>query len=174
MKRRKTLGFTLIEILIVLVIVSIVAGTAVLGLQTNVKKHLESYATEFAQQLSFVREQAILLTQVLGVTFEQQRLIHLTLEAELKKKPSWKLVDALVFKSQPLPKDIEVLIKTPAFGETPEKNEDDDKETLKPALVFSTNGDMTPFTIFIGKRGQKPHVAIVGSSDGYIENKILE
>ena len=44
---------------------------------------------------------------------------------------------------------------------------------LKPQIVISTNGDVTPFTIYVGRKGKKPLYAISGDADGNVTSREL-
>ena len=48
----------------------------------------------------------------------------------------------------------------------------EDEDQL-PQVVISTNGDITPFTIYVGKKGKSPRYVIKGDADGNITSKLL-
>jgi len=53
------------------------------------------------------------------------------------------------------------------------REEDEDDVSHPPQIVISTNGDITPFTIYIGKKGKSPRYVIKGDADGTISSKLL-
>ena len=73
MKRSKA-GYTLIEILIVVLIISIVTSVAMLSIGRNENKQMESFAQELMQMLSLAEEQAMLQPTVLGLMLSEQSL----------------------------------------------------------------------------------------------------
>jgi hypothetical protein len=88
--------------------------------------------------------------------------------AENKKKTWLPLNDALL-SQRAIPSDIEVDVKI-AGERTSQK---DEEEIQTPQIIISTNGDVTPFTIYIGKKGERPRYMIVGEADGNVVNKSI-
>src|SRR5438105_3387067 len=66
---RRTLGFTLIEILIVIVIISIVTGIAALTISRNQQKQYEYLATSLSHLITLAEEEAMLRPTTLGLAF---------------------------------------------------------------------------------------------------------
>ena len=51
--------------------------------------------------------------------------------------------------------------------------EQDENEKHSPQIVISTNGDITPFKIYVAKTGKSPRYVISGDADGNITSKSL-
>src|SRR5438445_13371118 len=69
MKQPSYAGFTLLEILVVLVIMNIVAGMAVLTIDRNANKRLQTFTQTLMQSLTLAEEQALLQPATLGLAF---------------------------------------------------------------------------------------------------------
>ncbi|EKD71210.1 MAG: hypothetical protein ACD_46C00245G0001, partial [uncultured bacterium] len=167
--KKQSRGFTLIEILIVIFIISIVTSVAMLSISRNENKQIESFANELTQMLTLAEEQAMLQPSVMGLTFKQQTLQFSALKKASDGKDEWQLLRDNVLGEHRIPDNIEINID--AGGK--KINEADEVEKKLPQVVISTSGDLSPFTIYIGKKGKKPRYAIIGSADGKVTNKEL-
>lgn len=152
----RSVGFTLIEILVVLFIISIVTTVALLSVRWNENKQIEAFANEVTQTLSLVVEQAMLQPAVLGVILNGETLRFVRLEPPhgTHKKASWVPLDDRLF--QPISVPEQAFIKGPVNK-----------------IIFSTNGDFTPFKLLIGKKDRGPQYVIVGEENGEIRLQSL-
>lgn len=161
-------GYTLIEILIVLFIISIVTSVALLSIGRNENKRVATFANELMQTLTLAEEQAILQPIVLGLSLQRQSLQFKTFEAVNDKKKTWVALNDAILTKLRIPTDIQVDIEI--NGQHISSSESDNKT---PQIIISTNGDVTPFTIYVGKKGEHPRYAVIGEADGNIINKAL-
>lgn len=161
----KMKGFTLIEVLVVLFIISIVTAIALLTIGNNEQREVKQFAEELTQILTLAEEQAMLQPTVLGLALNQDSFHFASYQLEAdKKKNYWKpLHDNLLGKHR-IPSDIEVNIKMGKESGLPNH---------EPQIIISTNGDLTPFTIYVGKQGEKPLYEIKGDADGHVTNTLL-
>ncbi len=161
----KMKGFTLIEILVVLFIISIVTAVALLTIGKNEQREVKRFAEELTQILTLAEEQAMLQPTVLGLALNQDSFHFASYQLETdKKKNYWKpLQDNLLGKHR-IPSDIEVNIKM---------GKESKAVSHEPQIIISTNGDLTPFTIYVGKQGEKPLYEIKGDADGNVTNTLL-
>jgi len=161
-------GYTLIEILVVLFIISIVTSIALLSIGRNQNKHLESFANDLSQMLTLAEEQAMLQPAVLGLSLRDNQLAFYSYQPAVgDKKSSWLPVDEKSLAKRSIPDDIEVSVDTGA------ESSSDQAVSSTPQIFISTNGDLTPFKIYVGKKGEKPRYMIKGDADGNITNKVL-
>lgn len=173
--KRHNIGYTLIEILIVLFIVSIVTSVALISISHNENKYLESFANDMTQLMTLAEEQAILQPAILGLSLNEQSFQFLSWQPMVnkdkkeEKKNNWAPLEDNILSNHMIPNNIQVQVRT---GDKSSKSEEETK-TDHPQIIISTNGDITPFTIYIGKKGQKPRYAITGDADGNITNKLL-
>lgn len=60
--------------------------------------------------------------------------------------------------------------------ETTDNNADEEEASekqIQPDIIISSSGDMTPFTITIGKKGEQPRYLIRGNTDGTVTTQII-
>lgn len=153
MRRALHQGYTLIEVLVVLFIISIVTTVALLSISHNDNKQIEAFAKDLTQMMSLAEEQAMLNPDVLGLSFKDHALSFLK-----QSKDGWSSLDDPIFEKYTIPSNIEVTVA---------------QTTSNPQIVISTNGNVTPFTIYIGKKGQKPRYVIRGDADGSVTNNFI-
>ena len=67
MTMRRNSGFTLIEVLIVIFIISIVSTTALMTIGRNENRRLETLAIQITQMLTLAEEEALLQPAVIGL-----------------------------------------------------------------------------------------------------------
>lgn len=169
MKHAKQQGFTLIEILVVLFIISIVTSVALLSISRNENKQMETFANQLTQSLTLAEEQAMLQPSVLGFELNETRLEFDSLEINQETKKSiWVPLTDTILSRQNIPDNIAVSIDI--NGNT-QPQEETDKHN--PQIIISTNGDITPFSIYVGKKGERPRFVIRGEADGTITSKTL-
>lgn len=164
-------GYTLIEILIVLFIISIVSSVALLSINRNENRQLEAFANELAEMLTLAEEQAMLQPTVLGLIVDDQSLHFATYQAanKLKENNKWIPLQDKILGMQSIPNEVKVSVELQ--GNTTEIKKAEGVET--PQIIISTNGDLTPFTIYVGKKGKKPRYVIRGDADGHVSNTLL-
>jgi general secretion pathway protein H len=157
-------GYTLIEILVVLFIISIIACVALLTISQSQNKQLQTFAVELTQLVMLAEEQAMLQSTVLGLHFSDHgfQFARYRPSAEYKKN-AWEPLQDRLLNRHTIPDDIEIGLEV-NHGRI-NKNKD-------PQIVISANGEITPFTIFVGKKGQKPHYVITASADGSVINQV--
>ena len=80
-KMQKHLGFTLIEILLVLVLLSLTAVAVIATLPTSQKDLSKQYAQSFFQRLQLLNEEAVLSGKDFGLRVDEVKslsLIHIS------------------------------------------------------------------------------------------------
>ena len=158
---RHIVGYTLIEILVVLFIISIVTSVALLTIGRNENKKMETFANELTEMVSLAEEQAMLQPTVLGMSFGKHSFQFASLQTVTDdKKNKWAPFQDAILNKHAIPSGIQVKVQV-------------GNESADPRIVMSTNGDVTPFTIYIGKPGEKPSYAVIGDADGKISSKSL-
>lgn len=176
---RAHVGFTLIEILIVVLIISIVTSVGMLTISRNNNKEIEYFAKELTQVIQLAEEQAMLHSSVLGLIIKSESYQFVVLEKTPdNKKERWSPLLDNVLGKHTIPDHVQMTIDTHDPQKKEEEKSDDDnndeEKPPEPQLVISPNGDVTPFVIYIGAKGTKPRFTITGAADGTITRKELE
>lgn len=163
-------GFTLIEILVVLFIISIITGVAILSIGRNDHRQVEAFANELAQLLTLAEEHAMLQPSILGLSLSEHSLQFASYQTVTDgKKNAWQPLQDQILGKHPIPSGIQLGLE---IG---------DKKTMimpggvknHPQIIISTSGDITPFTIYIGKRGERPRFAVKGDANGSVKTIVL-
>ncbi|XDF68669.1 type II secretion system minor pseudopilin GspH [Vibrio cholerae] len=164
-----TRGFTLLEILLVLVLVSASAVAVIATFPVSVKDEAKISAQSFYQRLLLLNEEAILSGQDFGVRIDvdTRRLTFLQLTAD-KGWQKWqndKMTNQTTLK-EGLQLDFELgggawqkddRLFNPGSLFDEEMFADEKKEQKQePQLFVLSSGEVTPFTLSIFPKGQEP------------------
>lgn len=160
---KKMLGFTLIELLVVIVIISIVAGVAMLTLSTSQKKRSETLANQIANLITLAEEEAMLRPATLGIMFTSHSFeFYIWREDSKKNKSAWQALTKAPFTQHQLPDNVHITLLL--SGKEAENNG-------LPQLIISPGGEITPFTLQVGRKNKDPDYQIAGKSNGEISHE---
>lgn len=158
-------GFTLIEILIVMVIISIVSGVAALTINSNQHKQFETAAAKIANLVTLAEQEAMLRPATIGVAFTSDAFQFFVYQQDEKTKQFvWQPLSDSALKKHTLPSHTHITLKTE------NKNVAADGE---PHIIITQSGDITPFVILIGKTGDAPYYQISGKANGEVISEIF-
>ncbi len=141
-------GFTLLEIMVVIAIISILFTFASLSIGLNQDKSLEAEAKRFAALVALASEEAIINTREMILEISQQGYQFL----ELGEKGFAPVTDDNgVFRPRELPKQIQIELEL----EQQKVDFSGLEEGDLPKIGIFSSGEMTPFTIsFVTQEGQ--------------------
>jgi general secretion pathway protein H len=179
---RKQAGFTLIEIMLVVVLLSLTAVTVVLNLPDNRQDLAKEEARRFYHRLQLLNEDAILNGQDYGIRLEESRLTYrfLTLKAEGWQEydsrfyGETQLEDTLVWEFVPgggAWEHSEGLFEPGSlFDEDMFADLDQDTVLKPPQLLVMSSGEITPFRLTIYPKGEPEEQGwqIVGKESGQV------
>lgn len=157
-------GFTLIEVLVVLFIISIVTGTMLLTISSNQNRQIDAFTKNFLDTINFAEEDAMLKPVILRLKITNGSFTFQIYKAQNKPEMAWVDASDKILSTHFIPEFIQVTVKIKGA----------DYSDNNQQIIFSENGDVTPFTIYIGKRGAKPRYAIIGEANGIITSKLLQ
>lgn len=159
MPRPLTKGFTLIEILVVIILVGLLAALAVVNMGGSGQvREMDNKVRELYLLMQTASEQAILNNEELGLRLLDDGYQFVIFDDTSRK---WAEQGERLFRPRSLPEWMEV---TPFIEDgLPTLAGDDDK--LTPDLVFFSSGEVTPFELefTIGSDSDRKHRL---SSDG--------
>ncbi len=161
-------GFTLIEILVVLVIASIIATFATVAVTGPMHNRRIAMTTERLQMLlAFAKQQAILQSTVLGVSFNTKGYTFYQYQGSSpfnpQRPPQWvklKTDPILGFQSKPS-----------AINITYQPSSNDPSE---PTIIFYDSAEQTPFFINVTTQRSKKILQLQGRRNGTITLNQLE
>lgn len=151
-------GFTLIEVLVVIVIIGIVAGAAVLALGDSRPRELRSEGRRLLQVLEWAAEEAVLRQTQLGIVVDDDgyRLVEWSLAKRAWLSPAAEATLPAGHWRGRFHADLKIQ------GEAP-----GDQTSPGPDLVFLSSGDFDPFQWRLTLTDRvSPAVIIAGSADG--------
>lgn len=146
-------GFTLIEILVVLVIIGITIGFALLAFgDFGGSRRVVTAAESFANQIKLIQQQAILESATYGIQIEP------TQYKVLKFKPPahWENATA------------PFLGRVHTFPNSAVMRFDNTSTQKKPSIIIYSTGDMTTFRFIFGTTKKPNLIRLIGESNGNI------
>lgn len=165
-------GFTLLEVLLVLVLIGIVAGTVSLSAGKNERKILLDLTNNFVISTQYLIEDAALQGKQYGILIDKTFYQYLSWN---NKEQSWEPINHTRFlKKTMMPDNIELLFVVDGFplNQDEEDNDSDfllneglfddvdteldiaDKEKLEPSILIYPSGDMEPFNFEMVQKEQ--------------------
>src|SRR5690554_964872 len=139
--RANQAGFTLIEILVVLIIVGLLAALAVFNMAgSSQQRELENQIRDLYLLMQTASEQAVLNNLELGLLLEDDGYRFLVFQDD---PGEWKAPAERVYRKRTLP---ELLVVT-RYIESDAPRLTSTEDELQPDLVFFSSGETTPFEI---------------------------
>lgn len=157
--RARQTGFTLIEILVVLVVIGLLAALAVFTMAgSSQQRELENEVRELFLLMQTASEQAVLNNQELGLRLEEGEYQFVAFEDQTG---DWKASGERMFRARSLPEWITVT----EFIESDAPRLASAEDRLRPDVVFFSSGETTPFELefTLGSSSETTHVL---ASDG--------
>ncbi|MBI2785151.1 MAG: type II secretion system minor pseudopilin GspH [Legionella longbeachae] len=151
--RKNNQGFTLIEILIVLVIIGITFGFALIAFgDFGESRRIKFAAEQLANTLRLAQQQAILETSTLGLRIDNMSYQILQLQNNARWKP---LSKTGIFKMTYFPQDTIITLIT--NNHTPKGY---------PAVIINSSGNMTPFSLKFASSKESNLALLIGKQNG--------
>lgn len=173
--RRSSFGFTLIELLIVLFIMGLVTGVALLRLGRNENRPYLLLANDLIQMVALAEEQAMLQGRPLGLHVGKDAfyIVHWDALGD-GQKGRWSPLPphaAHGLGRRIVPNYIEIRLEAASRHDKSNKGPDEDKG--RPQVVLFANGDLVPFRLYVGHKGEKPRYVVRGEVDGGLSSQAL-
>ncbi len=142
-RRCRNSGFTLLELMVVLVIIGVIIGFATLSIgDAGRGERIETEARRLAALIQLSGDEAILNASQLGLLLTPEGYRFLTLGEE-----QWQPVEGdRLLRARKLPEGVAVELRVEGLPVAVEE----DPEELKPHLIFASSGDRTPFEMELG------------------------
>lgn len=177
--QRRSCGFSLIEILVVIVIIGIISGIALLSLGIlGDDRQLQTEARRLASLVEVAQDESMMQGREFGIEFMNDSYRFVEYDPFVNQ---WaELADDDMMRLRELPDDVEFVLtlegqrvlldNDPARFEDPEDDSNRDlTETYSPHVFIFSSGDMTPFDLTIAHRFSDQEVALKSDLTGAVE-----
>lgn len=153
-------GFTLIEILIVMVIISIVAGVAMMTITVNRSKQYEALAKQLTRVIQLAQQEAMLRPATIGFGISDRAYRFFIFKRDAKKhKTHWQPITDPGLATHNLPDKTHIALQV--SGQPMPADE-------TPQVIISASGDISPFVILIGADNDAPLWQVTGYANGEV------
>ena len=159
--KKESCGFTLIEIMVVIVIVAILMGAVIISLPQGDALVIKKNKERFLALLSFAQDEAILRSQDLALEIEQNGYRYYR-----RENKQWAPYTEGPFAHQTLEGEIPSALQV-------EKNVVKLKKhhKVKPQIFISTSGEVTPFIYSLGDDANKVDIHVNGVGNVLLKGK---
>jgi general secretion pathway protein H len=161
-------GFTLIEILVVVVIIGVLSAGLLLSVTlTGRDRDLEKESDRLLALMNYAREQSELQTREYGLIFQDDSYEFVSYDMH---RTVWRSVfedDALVLRKLPYGLDVKLKVETrPVVLKKPQ----DAKDKTPQVMIFSS-GDLTQFEVTLEREGGVRSITIAADDKGVLVEK---
>jgi len=167
-------GFTLVEILVVIVIIGLMAGMAVLAIGTDPQRKIKQEAERARTVLQLAADEALMLGREYGLVIQQSGYQVVQFD---EQKLQWQETVSPAFDHYTLPDTVEISLQSEGskvdlkqLNQADDEKSEENSDTLKPALLLLSSGEVTPFTLHFSSDDQANGYRL--SSDGLGEIKM--
>ena len=163
-------GFSLIELLVVIVILAITAAMVVLGTATlKTGDPAETESRRLAALLQFVAEEALVQGRDFGVEFFADGYRFLSWDPDTRL---WSVVDdEAALRRRTLPPDVELVLAVDGrevVVEPEGRRAQAAAETMAPQVAVFSSGELTPFELFVVRGFAADAWVLRGRMDGEV------
>lgn len=175
MQEKPQHGFTLIEIMLVLVVISVMAGLATIALGPNPHNTLNREARRLQAVMEMAAEEAVLQGTQWALALPERGYQFLVFDSD---KFAWNEVTAKPFALHQLDSAVSLKLHVegqhydPEAGERLARMRTAADQSLRPALILLSSGEITPFRITF--RYDQLDSIVVLQSDGVSEIELIE
>ncbi len=149
-----------------MVIISIVAGVAVLSINPNQRKQYEVFSNQLVNAILLAEQEAMLRPATLGLAFTTHSYQFYTIQRDKKTNQNkWAPITDAPLGSHSLPANSKITLNI---------HEETIPANGQPKLIITPSNDLTPFVILIGKQGETPYYQVVGKANGEVISEIFK
>lgn len=161
-------GFTLFELLVTLVIISIIVGLAVLSIGDNQAERERRLTEQVATLMELAKESALFNAEEFGVSFWKHGYEFYRFDGQ-----QWQpIIDDVQLRPRELPEDINISlyleglrVELPSIIKTNSHKSDKSENEQQPQVFFLSSGEVTPFELRLGS-GQDTEMELISDTLG--------
>lgn len=154
-------GFTLLEILVVVIIVGVVSTLVVLSAANNAPQHLRTETEKLQQVMQLAADSSLYQKKMLGLTFCQNGYFFLYYDTTTGQ---WITINTKPLNHQNLPQGI-----TLSLMQDGQSSPLQEQCPTSPQILFFPSGEITPFTLTIAFSSLKNEEALTTNGLSSIE-----
>jgi len=165
----RSAGFTLLELLVVIVIIGIIASMAVVSVRVLGGDHeMDQEAKRLAAVLTQARDEAILQGRDLGLRLDSRGYDFLRYD---NRNERWELAtDDPLLRERTLPDGLEAgLLLESRPMKLPARAAPSEQSPASPQVVVMASGDVVPFEVRLERAGTRELRAVAGRPEGRFE-----
>jgi general secretion pathway protein H len=162
-------GFTLLEVLVVVVIIGIITGMALVSVRVLGGDHeMQQEADRLKAVLSQVRDDAMLLGTDVGLRVDPRGYDFLRYDT---RRETWQLVtDDKLLRERSLPEGLTAALRLEGRDiQLKMRGASTTAQPLLPQVVIQASGDLSPFDVVLARDGTQENRRVSGGADGTIE-----
>ena len=163
MRATRRAGFTLIEILVVLVIIAVLTTVAILSIGVlGEDRGLDAEGERFSDVAAAATEQAQLEGRDFGIRFGETRYEILTY---VTRRQRWEsVIDDRLYAPHELPPGVAVRLELE--GKLVQFVADKPGDVRVPQVILYSSGDVSPYRLSFGREGSELAWSVAGQADG--------
>jgi general secretion pathway protein H len=148
-------GFTLIEVMVVVVIIGVLINLTVLSLRSrSPADQLNEESQRLKSLIEIASEEALLRSSLIGVDISETGYGFLRLEKE-----TWQPVNDTLLRNRELPEEVHISL---TLAQPPS----DDEEKRTPEIILLNSGEITPFDLKISSIHIDDYYRLSGDETG--------
>jgi general secretion pathway protein H len=161
-------GFTLLEVLVVVVIIGIISSMAVVSIRVLGGDHeMDQEVTRLAAVIRQAREESMLQGRDVGLRLDARGYDFLRYDTRTER---WVAVwDDPLLRERALPDGVglELRLESRTVALTA-REAPTDRQAVSPQIVVQASGDLVPFEILLRREGTEEVRRVVGAADGHV------
>lgn len=164
---RRQCGFTLIEMMVVIIIIGILVSTVVLSIRTDeIDEHMEIEMRRLQTLINLAREEAVLQGQEYALTVHENSYLF-----EVFDEGNWSpITDDKVFRTRSVVSGTELALVVDslevAFAKTAEGEEE---QETPPRVYILSSGEIMPFELILRTLDQTVQFRVRAEEDGVVK-----